>query len=164
MTPAPTFDADGYPTNETLDRIEQAPVREALDLARAAWHWEDWASEHLRDAEREVITYGEPVAGRRFIRFATGGWSGNESIISALNRNPQVRVLAWRLHARGGLHIYEYPIDRPTDHGHQHTTQTEVATAPDPRRDPAPAAEWTDRAGRDETATEPATAKGAVRP
>ena len=47
--------------------------------------------------------------GERYLRLSTGGWSGNEELVAALNTNRMVRVLSWRLSARGGLHIYQYP-------------------------------------------------------
>jgi len=105
----PTFDADGYPTEETLDQIKTWPaddIAACLDFARAAWHWSDWCDEDLSAAEREVL-HAEP--GERFARFATGGWSGNEDIIAALKANMMIRGLAWRLSASGGLHIFRYP-------------------------------------------------------
>lgn len=106
----PEFDADGYPTETTLTAIETWPYQEAaacLDFCRAAWHWgEEWANEHVSAAEREVL---HAEASDRFARFATGGWSGNESIIHALDRNQMITALCWRLSAAGGLHIYRYP-------------------------------------------------------
>lgn len=105
---APEFDEDGYPTDATLTAIETWPYKDSsgcLDFARAAWHWPDYANGDLSAAEREVV-HAEPEA--RFARFATGGWSGNESIIGALKANTMVRAMTWRLTARGGLHIFEY--------------------------------------------------------
>lgn len=109
MNEAPIFDADGYPTDETLRAIQTlGDVSAALDLARDAWHWPDFVSEELREHEARIVA--DPVGGAhsRYVRFATGGWSGNESIIAALNHNLAVR-LCWRLSSHGGLHIYRYP-------------------------------------------------------
>jgi len=103
----PTFDADGYPSEETLQAIATLDPAAALDLARAAWHWPDFASELLREAEAGIVADPE-AAQNRYVRFATGGWSGNELVVAALNRNVGVR-LYWRLSACGGLHIYRYP-------------------------------------------------------
>lgn len=104
----PTLDRDGYPTEETLTRIQRWPaddVNGALDYARAAWHWPESARETLTPCERELVHAAETD---RYVRFATGGWSGNESIIAALNGNLDIRMRCWCLHARGGLHIYRY--------------------------------------------------------
>lgn len=102
--------ADDYPTDEELDRLERWPMRDtagALDFARSLWHWPEWGVSELLAPEETAIVRAE--SGDRFLRLATGGWSGNESIISALNANSGVRAIAWRLTARGGLHIYKYP-------------------------------------------------------
>ena len=106
----PTFDEDGYPTDETLAAIENWPYQDiagCLDFCRRAWHWgEAWANEDISAHEAAVV---HAEKGERYARFATGGWSGNESIVNALDTNYMIHALAWRLSARGGLHIYEYP-------------------------------------------------------
>ena len=79
----PTFDRDGYPSDETLDRIERWPVaqqldgvRKCLDFVVEAWDTR-YGSVHrtLIDIEQAFLA---PTANETFIRFATGGWSGNE--------------------------------------------------------------------------------------
>lgn len=110
-TPAPEQEwTDGdYPTDAAIKRIENWPCQDiagCLDFARSIWHWPDWASEALRPEERLLVNAED---GDRFARFATGGWSGNEEIILALMANHMVSTLSWRLHAVGGLHIYQYP-------------------------------------------------------
>jgi len=109
----PTFDRDGYPTEATLERIECADPADALDLARVAWHWPDIVRETLSAPELAIVLVGESLkVGHRFVRFATGGWSGNESVITALRRNRLAWLTTWRLSARGGLYIFEYPKER----------------------------------------------------
>ena len=109
----PTFDRDGYPSDETLDRIERWPVaqqldgvRKCLDFVVEAWDTR-YGSVHrtLIDIEQAFLA---PTANETFIRFATGGWSGNESLIHALQRNWMVHGLTWVMSRRGGLHIYRY--------------------------------------------------------
>jgi hypothetical protein len=104
----PELDVDGYPTDATLEAIQAWPYQDiagCLDFAREAWHWPDWQGEELSAAEREVVHAEE---GERFARFATGGWSGNESVIAALKANMMVRAMCWCLSGRGGLHIFRY--------------------------------------------------------
>jgi hypothetical protein len=93
---------DEYPSEETLKKIEEWPLNEREDYAALAeficsvWH------------------YGEPwckLTGKRVktLRLATGGWSGNESILAALDKNVMFGMLCWQMSKRGGLHIYKIP-------------------------------------------------------
>jgi hypothetical protein len=106
MADDPELTDGDYPTEETLDRIRTTPPRDALALAERAWHYDGWATREL-DAHERALVHADP--GEAFLRFATGGWSGNESLIDALEANLLVRALCWRLSSRGGLHIYEIP-------------------------------------------------------
>lgn len=106
MSDDPELTDGDYPTEETLTAIEKAAPHEALELAERAWHWDGWATRTLKDHERLMMSAGCDD-DTEFIRFATGGWSGNESIINSLNTNWKVRAMCWQLSARGGLHIYE---------------------------------------------------------
>lgn len=105
------FDVDGYPTDETLKRIEDWPytdINGCLDFVQSCWHWPDCASNKLRPEEVDIV--GERD-GERFLRLATGGWSGNESVVCALRNNRVVWAIAWQMHARGGLFIFKYQPD-----------------------------------------------------
>lgn len=102
-----------YPTDAALAKIEAWPWEDAaglLDFVRAIWHWPEFGvSDELRPHEAEVV-HAEPED--RFLRLATGGWSGNESIIGALDRNVVAIAMLWCLSSRGGLHIYKYPATK----------------------------------------------------
>ena len=102
------FDKNGYPTDSVLAQlvyIEQPTG--ALDFALELWNRNFGStSEELRPHELAILHADKD---ERFIRFATGGWSGNESVISALRENHLAWALTWRLSTRGGLHIFEYP-------------------------------------------------------
>ena len=105
---SPTFDRDGYPTDETLDALRawgDADANAALDFIAAAWNTQDGDCRHaLYDAEEHVIhtEYGE-----RFLRLVTGGSEGHEDLIRAF-RESLVWDLTWRLSTAGGLHIFRY--------------------------------------------------------
>lgn len=118
-TPDPevTFDADGYPTEATLERIRAWPVKTSadfaavMDFAGRAWsyptHWE--CDPAFTDDETFI---GRPQ--RRYL-FSTGGWSGNESIVGAIEANDIVQAIgawSWR---RGGHYEYRFPVDRETE-------------------------------------------------
>ena len=88
----PTFDRDGYPTEETLAVIRAWPFADSanvLPFIAAAWHWDDMAQE-----TRPGLWV-----------FATGGWSGNESLLHALQES--VARFAFRhLTTRASFHVY----------------------------------------------------------
>jgi hypothetical protein len=84
----PTFDADGYPTEETLSALRAwAP----LDL--------DGAMQFIRPI---FMDHGRwERSGYRYI-LATGGWSGCESAIRALQENAIFWAINWNLSKCGG--------------------------------------------------------------
>lgn len=91
----PSFDADGYPTDATLRTIRRWPWQDLRGLfayVAAAWRYPDYVRHR----------------GRRW-RFATGGWSGNESLMAALMENRMARALAWQSSHRGGKTVWEVP-------------------------------------------------------
>lgn len=92
----PTFDRDGYPSTATTNYIEDYSdwenPKELFDFAADAWN----------DTYGKVtITHGK----KTYYRFVTGGWSGNEDIIYALQENV-IAISHWFSSVRGGLHIY----------------------------------------------------------
>lgn len=101
-----------YPTVETLTRIESwqihtaNDVRACLDYVKDAWD-QTYGSAKMVESTQELAVL-VATKGERFLRLATGGWSGNEALVAALKRNGLVSSLAWCLSARGGLHIYRY--------------------------------------------------------
>jgi len=92
----PTFDADGYPTDETLDAITSWDAahdsRGLVEFVAEAWHWPDY-----------FIIDGFHVEAH------TGGWSGNESLISALQDNTVFWLFCWSESRRGGHFVFELP-------------------------------------------------------
>lgn len=108
----PAFDANGYPTVETLNAIgtwgsgEGYPSdwpTKLLDFAERAWD-KDYGL--VRRARRKN-TLDETVDAYEFV---AGGWSGNESIISALEANKLFWLLCWEKSERGGLYVFHVPI------------------------------------------------------
>ena len=97
----PEFDNDGYPTEETLETIAEwrGSYRDLLEFARQAWHWLDYVS-----IAKTKNTFGNEVLEYTFV---TGGWSGNEDVISALHKNIVFYAFCWKESHRGGRHIYE---------------------------------------------------------
>lgn len=92
-----------YPTEAQLERIQEWGYRGFEDLAlfvQKIWHWgEDYA----RLSDWKVDEFGTEY---RQFELITGGWSGNEDIVCALNKNQMFNMMCWYSSHRGGLHIY----------------------------------------------------------
>ena len=86
-----------YPTEEELARICAWPWNDVEGLRLyvfGLWNWPE---------------FGASVEGGMW-RLATGGWSGNEDIIAALQDNHMFWALCWQRSERGGLHWFKpYP-------------------------------------------------------
>lgn len=100
----PTFDAHGYPTVETLEAIKKWDIvngdpYELVEFVHKAWHWQDWGWSMKR------IRSGEDK-GKHKLYISTGGWSGNELLLSALEDTPLFMALFWVSSHRGGHHEF----------------------------------------------------------
>lgn len=98
------FDEDGYPSEESLWIIEnwtyELPTIELFDFIRSLWYlrsfgWHEFINEN----------------GKQEYNLSTAGWSGNESIINALEKNWLVWDEAWEQSRRGGHYIFEVDKD-----------------------------------------------------
>lgn len=88
------FDEHGYPAEEVLDYIAQIRSRqdhkEILELVKSLWCYPAYAT-----VEGDVYT------------FRTGGWSGNESLISAMQKNLLFWSFCWEMSKKGGVHVFK---------------------------------------------------------
>lgn len=92
MSIAEWLDGDGYPTEAALSHIAKWDPNDpqaCLDFVRSLWCYPDY-----------VTSNGD------MYRFATGGWSGNESLIGALQENVSIWSLCWMSSQRGGVHCF----------------------------------------------------------
>lgn len=101
-------DNAGYPTDDELARIQYftGSKREWFNLIRAAWWMPDWGWTETE----EMVGVLRDTPGTR-LHISTGGWSGNESIISAMLSNDVLWMMTWVSTRRGGH--YEFEIDAP---------------------------------------------------
>ena len=90
---------EDYPSKEELDNIinwRYVDYESAVELAEyivSLWHWEHMAT--IKGKKVKILT------------LITGGWSGNEEIIGAIEKNVLFPMLYWQKSERGGLHIYK---------------------------------------------------------
>lgn len=90
------LDKDGYPTEETLAKITNWDYKDREGVLRFLaenWYYEDSAIETRK---------GLWV-------FATGGWSGNEELIYALQENRVLWVYLtsiYYIHLSGGFYVF----------------------------------------------------------
>lgn len=94
---------DNYPTEDELSRIRQWSLEDGwkglLSFAKTCWWAPDW---------------GWRQRGRRY-SISTGGWSGNEDIIAALQENKLFWIVCWISSRRGGHYVFEVPQTHGSD-------------------------------------------------
>lgn len=103
------FDDDGYPTEEFFEWVEDydvltKDVHDLLAEIKDLWAYADsgyWTSTSYRDS------FGDRL-GTEY-RLSTAGWSGNEDIIMALERNTMFWTLYWQSSRRGGHYSFRVP-------------------------------------------------------
>jgi hypothetical protein len=88
-----TVTVDGYPTDRFLNGLSKSDAKQdhkdMLEAVRAIWAYPEFVT-----VEGDTYT------------FRTGGWSGNESLISALQQNTLFWNFCWEMSQRGGLHVF----------------------------------------------------------
>jgi hypothetical protein len=99
------LDDDGYPTDAALDIIQLWHWNDAkgwFKFIEDLWYMRDWGWTEgmVKDKEdEEESTYQYHIS--------TAGWSGNESIIAAMQNNGMMWRLNWVQSRRGGHYIFE---------------------------------------------------------
>jgi|SRR5882672_12409106 len=92
-----------YPTDEEIERIKTWPHDDLLNLMNfVSLVWSDMGTMTRK--------------GRTF-RCVTGGWSGNQEILAALQENVMFWTLCWESSNRGGRHIFRVPKIEPGPNG-----------------------------------------------
>lgn len=99
-------DTDGYPTDAALDRVRDwkgPPWQPLMEFVRELWWSPEWGFhgpeenfDRLDPLDRPLIRY----------RLSTGGWSGNESLIAAMQANYVFWTLCWWSSRRGGHYVF----------------------------------------------------------
>lgn len=100
------LDEDGYPTDTALDIIRewtfQMNQKELFEFIKSIWWMPDWGWKECESIDELTNERGYSY------HISTGGWSGNESIIQAMQENKWMFwSLSWVQSRRGGHHIFE---------------------------------------------------------
>lgn len=95
--------AEGYPTEGLLNRIRN-------------WHYEAGGYERLLNYLPSVWRYGAdyfkvPKYPQDPYIVSTGGWSGNEEIIAAMEQNRVFWSLCWKESSVGGRYVFRVPYN-----------------------------------------------------
>lgn len=100
------MDEDGYPTAEFLERITAFKPFDGDVFAFMASLRDEWAyadSGYWKEEDDPEEPY---LLDQRKYAISTAGWSGNESIIQALQENPNYFwMLFWFSIQRGGHYV-----------------------------------------------------------
>lgn len=102
------LDEDGYPTEAALEKIEKWDYKdgwtELLAFVRGLWVHR----KYCWSMEKNVTTFDTP--NYKIVvdvyHMSTAGWSGNESIIRALEKNWMFWTFCWEQSKRGGHYIF----------------------------------------------------------
>jgi len=89
------MNADGYPTDAELKKIREWPHADLaglLEYVQKRWAYADMGYWKQRGSKYWV---------------STAGWSGNESIIGALQQNYVFWSFCWLQSRRGGHYIFQ---------------------------------------------------------
>jgi len=104
ILPEELLDHEGYPTEELLEFIskyepsDDFPLIKFIEVLESAWWMPDWG-----------FKLHKKYKGKTKLELHTGGWSGNEEIMSAIESNLilglYLRHTMWK---RGGHYYYEF--------------------------------------------------------
>jgi hypothetical protein len=99
------LDDNGYPTDDALQIIRiwhWSDPKGWFSFIKIIWYvsswgWHELETEHSYKKDEKVYQY----------HTSTGGWSGNESIIQAMQDNIMMWHLNWVSSRRGGHYVFE---------------------------------------------------------
>ena len=96
------MDKDGYPEDSELDKIEKWDINS----------WESLFSliEYIKDRWKYANVGFFDMKGKTSfqLRLSTAGWSGNESIMRALQENLVFWMIGWIKSERGGHYYFRF--------------------------------------------------------
>lgn len=103
-------DDDGYPTDAALALIEKWHWTDCgglFDFVKSIWHLASWGWREVDASALPTDSSEYNKNGGAILLISTAGWSGNESIIRALQDNWMAWSLCWIQSRRGGHYIFK---------------------------------------------------------
>lgn len=109
------MDSDGYPEEDELQAVREWPYSDLpgmMDYVRERWRYADdgyWRVFHGTDelSKQPLTVY----------TIRTGGWSGNESLVGAMQENSMFMAICWEQSCRGGQYEFRIPDNLKEDNG-----------------------------------------------
>lgn len=112
---AAELDADGYPTEAALAKIREWKIASSQDLLALIrfigelwYHRDGWSDDGVQSAH----LFGSTEIRYHQFSVSTLGWSGNESLIEALEQNWIAWHLVWHSSRRGGHYVFQVELLR----------------------------------------------------
>jgi len=104
------LDEDGYPTDAAIDVVQLwhwSDARGWFKFIESIWYFHDWGWKENEEPHEwhRLDQYKDKIVHRYYI--STAGWSGNETIIRAMQKNEMMWHLNWVQSRRGGHYIFE---------------------------------------------------------
>lgn len=114
--PKESIDENGYPTEGVLEWIKYYDNYQNLKTLFDVCFMELWSypefviyrKEGGQERRAKLGWYSDERTATHTWDVATGGWSGNEDIIRALQENYVVWGITWQLSERGGRYVFEW--------------------------------------------------------
>lgn len=103
------IDDDGYPTAAALELIENwhfSEIESVFEFIKDIWHMRSWGWSEVDASELPADDDDYDKDGGKLYFISTAGWSGNESLLRALEENWMAWSLCWVQSRRGGHHIF----------------------------------------------------------
>ena len=101
---------DPYPTEAELRKVRNWHWDQGFDelmaYVRSLWWMPDWGWRETGRRPSEIQAWSHKP-GTRYYDISTGGWSGNESLIDALERNRNLFwAICWERSRKGGHYLF----------------------------------------------------------
>lgn len=110
----PTFDENGYPAATSLAALETWDCADPLGaflFAAALWNRTYGWFDQTPSIIEPLFEVRADEDSRVWFCMATGGWSGNEDVIGALQRNTVLWLVSWSASVRGGYYEFGFNME-----------------------------------------------------